>query len=106
MKKNKAFVLKAISSEPALAISHSTIETYIQDAVTNIEADDYTGARKDIAKASAALLSLPDTGIEGASMRFDRRIEGVLSAIEVAESAFNKTNNKVRFARAVTRLRS
>ena len=89
-----------------MAISHSTIETYIQDAVTNIEADNYTGARKDIAKASAALLSLPDTGMEGASMRFDRRIEGVLKAIEVAESAFNKTNNKVRYARGVTRLRS
>ena len=89
-----------------MAITQTTVETYLQDAVTNVEAENWTGAYKDVAKAVIAFKALPDSGIEGASMRFDRRVEDILKAIAMAESSANKTNNKVRFARAVTRLRS
>lgn len=89
-----------------MAITQTTVEGYLETAVTAVEDDDFSKASKNVAKAIIAFAALPDAGNEGASMRFNRSVTDIRTAIDDARQAFNRDNVPSRISRGVTRFRS
>lgn len=75
-------------------MSVATINTKVAEAVTAIEAGDYTTAQTKLESATILLAALPDQEQDGTSLRWDR--SAIQRMLEVVAKKVSAANGVVR----------
>ena len=81
-----------------MAITYSTVEGHLEQAITDVGNDSFAAARKSVTKARIAFAAIPNSGQGQANVSWERKMDDVMQAIADAEAATNRIGNRQRTA--------
>lgn len=78
----------------SMVINASSVNSYVEAAITAIEASDWTTARTKLLQAKAALVALPDSAKSGETLEWDRgSIDELIRDVNVDERRHSLSRN-------------
>jgi len=83
-----------------MAITASSVNSYVEAAITAIEASDWATARRKLLAAKAALVALPDAAKSGETLEWDRgAIDELIRQVNDEERRQSPSRNTLGFTK-------